>query len=79
MENTCETKESCFQKMVARIKRSIPEIIGALIGGIGGFIYYYKVGCVSGTCAITSNPWLSVFWGTLMGYLIVGVFSTKRK
>lgn len=78
MDNTCETKESCFQKMMIWLKKSIPDIIGAIIGGIAGFIYYYKVGCVSGTCAITSNPWLSILWGTIMGYLIVGVFTSKR-
>ncbi|HCT31464.1 MAG TPA: hypothetical protein DIW31_12235 [Bacteroidales bacterium] len=79
MDDTYETKESYSQKLTVRLKRSVPEIIGAVIGGIGGFIYYYKVGCVSGTCPITSNPWLSILWGTLMGYLLVGVFITKRK
>ena len=79
MDDTYETKESYSQKLTVRLKRSVPEIIGAVIGGIGCFIYYYKVGCVSGTCPITSNPWLSILWGTLMGYLLVGVFITKRK
>jgi len=77
--DSCETKESCIEKMVARIKGSIPQIIGIVLGGIAGFIYYYKIGCISGTCPITSNPWLSILWGGLMGYLLVGIFITKRK
>ena len=79
MNNSCETKESCFEKMVTRIKGSIPQIIGANLGGVAGFMYYYKIGCSSGTCPITSNPWLSILWGALMGYLVVGIFSSKRK
>jgi hypothetical protein len=79
MNNSCETKESCLEKMVTRLKGSIPQIIGIALGGIGGFLYYYKVGCTSGSCPITSNPWLSILWGGLMGYLLVGIFITKRK
>ena len=31
-------------------------VIGAILGAIGGFLYYYFVGCASGTCGITSSP-----------------------
>ena len=79
MNSSCETKESCFEKMATRIKGSIPQIIGTILGGAAGFLYYYKVGCFSGTCPITSNPWLSILWGAAMGYLIVGIFSFKQK
>ena len=27
-------------------------IIGAIAGGIGGYLYYHLVGCSSGRCAI---------------------------
>ena len=79
MENICETKESCFQKLTIRLKKYLPDIVGAIIGGIAGFIYYYKVGCASGSCPIKSNPWLMTLWGAAMGYLIVGLFTSKRK
>lgn len=79
MNETCETKESCFEKMKLRLKGLIFQIIGAVIGGLLGFIYYYKVGCTSGSCPITSNPWLSILWGTIMGYLLVDLFASKRK
>ncbi len=79
MSEVCETKESCRQKLLRKIKASLPEIIGAVVGAIGGFIYYYKVGCATGSCPIKSNPWLMTLWGAAMGYLLVGIFSTKRK
>jgi len=54
-------------------------IIGTILGIIGGYIYYIKIGCVSGSCAITSNPWLTMLWGGLMGYLIFDIFNVNRK
>ena len=57
---------------------SLTAIIGVVPGAIGGYIYYVKVGCVSGTCPLTSNPYLTVLWGAVMGYLIGDMF-TKRK
>ena len=41
------------------------------IGGLGGFFYYYYVGCTSGTCAITGNPYASIAFGGFFGYFIV--------
>ena len=63
-----------------RIKVLFPllSIIGLFIGALGGYIYYLKVGCVDGTCAITSNPWRSTLYGALMGYLLFDMFK-KRK
>jgi len=60
------------------IKRRIPSIIGLIIGGIGGYIYYLTIGCSSGSCPITSNPWLSVLWGLILGYLIGDLFTKKK-
>jgi len=45
--------------------------IASLVGGILGFLYYYNVGCTSGTCAITSDPYMSILFGGLMGYFFV--------
>ena len=54
-------------------------IIGAIVGAIGGYIYYIKVGCVSGTCPLTSNPWISTLWGAAAGYLVFDIFTKKKK
>lgn len=37
------------------------------LGALGGFAYYYFIGCASGACAITSNPYISTGYGALMG------------
>ena len=54
-------------------KRILPIFAGALLG----FAYYYYVGCVSGSCAITSNPYISTVYGGLLGGLLS--FPSKRK
>jgi|WetSurMetagenome_2_1015567.scaffolds.fasta_scaffold647683_1 hypothetical protein len=51
---------------------------GTVLGGIGAYIYYLKAGCASGTCAITSNPWLSTLWGAVMGFLIGDILSPRK-
>ena len=79
MENTCETKASCMQKMLHKIKRSVPGIAGVAIGATGGFIYYKTVGCSSGSCPITSNPWLSIIWGSVIGYFLGSMFKKNEK
>ena len=55
------------------------SIIGILIGAIAGFVYYLKVGCSTGSCAISSNPYASIAWGAAMGYLLGDMFNTKPK
>lgn len=48
-------------------KRSLPAVLGAL----AGYAYYYFIGCASGTCPITSNPWLSTAYGALLGFVVM--------
>jgi hypothetical protein len=42
----------------------------ALIGGFGGYAYYHFIGCSSGACPITSNPFISTAYGGLIGFLL---------
>jgi hypothetical protein len=37
------------------------------MGIAGGYAYYYFIGCAGGSCPITGNPYLSTFWGGLIG------------
>lgn len=60
------------------ISKHILKIAGITLGGIGGFAYYYFVGCASGTCPITSNPYITVIYGALMGYLLLDMFKKKE-
>jgi hypothetical protein len=49
-------------------------IISAAVGGGSGFAYYKFVGCASGTCPLTSNPWISTIYGGVLGVLIATSF-----
>lgn len=48
------------------------RIISTIIGAGLGFAYYKFVGCKSGACPITSNPYISTLWGALIGFLVTG-------
>jgi len=41
------------------------------VGGLVGFLYYFFIGCTSGSCAIISNPYMSILWGSLLGLFLV--------
>ncbi len=61
-------------------KRSIiPTLLGIGIGAIAGYIYYVEIGCVSGTCVITSKPVNSTLYGGLMGGLFFNLLASPRK
>ena len=53
--------------------------IGIAVGLIAGYAYYHFVGCVSGTCSITSKPVNSTLYGGLMGGLLFNMFVTSPK
>jgi len=61
------------------INKNLLKIIGVTIGAGGGFLYYQFVGCQSGTCPITSNPFISIAYGGLLGYLLFDLFKKKDK
>jgi len=54
-------------------------IIGAILGAIGGFLYYYFIGCASGTCAITSSPINSTLYFAVLGGLIMNMIKPETK
>jgi hypothetical protein len=62
--------------MFAKIKAFRKEhwvvsmIIGVVAGGLIGFLYYKLVGCRSGTRPLTSNTYISIIWGAVIGFLL---------
>lgn len=54
-------------------KRFLPIIGGAALG----YAYYYFIGCSSGSCPITSNPYVSTLYGAMVG-LIMAIPSKKK-
>ena len=61
------------------MKKYMLYIIGALVGAAAGFMYWKYVGCVSGTCKITSSPVNSTIYFALMGTLFFGMFKKEKK
>jgi hypothetical protein len=67
-------------KLIQKNKR---YVIGALVGAVGGYAYYYFIGCANGVCAIKSNPYTMTAYGVFMGSLffdmIHGFINPKNK
>lgn len=70
METNHETLQERL-RMVLRSGKLKKPIITALIGGALGFAYYYFVGCESGHCLITGDPYASTVVGMLGGLFVV--------
>lgn len=51
--------------------------IGVIVGLVAGYLYYQEIGCISGTCAITSKPLNSTLYGGLMGGLLFNLLVTS--
>jgi hypothetical protein len=49
-------------------------LVGAAVGGGLGFVWYKFVGCSTGNCPLTSNPFISTLYGAALGALIAGNF-----
>jgi hypothetical protein len=54
-------------------------VIGAFLGAIGGYLYYYFIGCSSGTCAITSKPLNSTLYGAVLFGLAFSIFQSEKQ
>ena len=48
----------------------VSNILPAMAGAGGGYLYYRFIGCASGTCPITSNPWSSTVYGAVLVLLV---------
>ena len=72
MENNCEvnTRPRTIKEYLKSGSFWKP-FLATSIGALAGFSYYYFVGCTSGTCAITSSPYISTLWGGMMGFFVV--------
>ncbi len=62
------------KKLLLVSKITIPVFLGA----IAGFSYYYFIGCNSGTCPITSNPYISTVYGAAVGAFFIS-FGKKKE
>lgn len=60
------------------MKKWITWGLGIVIGATTGYLYWYYVGCLSGSCAITSSPVNSTLYGGLMGVLLVNALRPSK-
>jgi hypothetical protein len=78
MENGCNvTPKPQSVKEFFRSWYFWKPFIGVVAGGVVGFLYFYFVGCKSGTCAITTNPYRSILFGALLGFFLTGSLCMK--
>lgn len=68
-----------MDKVIDIFKRNWTYLVGGIAGGISGYLYWFYIGCASGTCPITASPLMSVIWGAVMGSLIFSLFKKERK
>lgn len=47
--------------------------IGVVLGGAFGFFFYRFIGCKSGACVITGNPYISTIYWALLGGLVANI------
>lgn len=55
------------------------QVLGLAVGALGGYLYWYFIGCTSGTCPIQSNWHTSSLFGALIGYLVGDIRKKPQK
>ena len=59
-----------MKKKICKLSGVLIPVILTLFGMVGGWLYYRYVGCATGACAITSNPWSTTGLGGAFGLLL---------
>ena len=51
------------------------RIVGIVVGALLGYLYYRFIGCNSGACPLTQNPYSSTIVGAVIGALLIEFLS----
>jgi phage shock protein E len=54
-------------------------VLGVMLGALAGYLYYFYIGCNSGTCLISSKPINSTLYGAFLGMLTVINFKNIKQ
>jgi hypothetical protein len=71
--------------IILHLKQYLPgsiwrkRMLFSLLGALGGYAYYYFIGCNSGACPISSNPWISTAYGAGIGIIMTIGEGMKQK
>jgi hypothetical protein len=76
MENHTELKS---EKPFFKTWNFWKQVLSVFIGASAGYLYYHFVGCSSGQCAISSNPYMSIVGGSLLGLFLVNSPCSRGK
>lgn len=69
-----------FEPLFHYLKHPIAKRAAAMLAGAAaGYAYYYYIGCASGSCPITGNPYISTAYGALIGYVLVPKSKPEQK
>lgn len=63
--------EEVFKKIGKKMLDALSwrVVLSTIIGAGLGFAYYRFVGCRSGACPISSNPFISTIYGGVLGFI----------
>lgn len=78
MNSSADINSKSFKTML-KSWRFWKPVVAVAGGGFAGFLYYYFIGCNSGTCAITGNPYMSIIWGGLLGFFVISSPCSRNK
>lgn len=68
-----------MERIISIFRRNWTYFVGAIAGGITGYLYWHFIGCESGTCPITASPLRSILWGAVIGSLLFSLFKKDTK
>ena len=60
--------------MKEKIKKWLKPVLFIVGGALVGLAYYYLVGCSTGACPLTSNPFITMAYMGFIGWLLFGIF-----
>lgn len=66
------------EKFLSFLKKNRLVFLGVVLGLIGGYAYYFFIGCDTKTCPITANPYISSLYGAVVGGLIFESINRKK-